>query len=183
MEDKNKNNYLWIGVAVVAVIVIAIIFISNSNKTPIQEEEFILNDDNFELLSLSHHPQTVGVATTLDGVCSRYKEYLDGVSLYDWKEDYQKNEFVISYNIKGASEGYLDEPLSCYILVDNIKYYAGLYEAGAQEIRSSRFCDNPHYGGEVGETCWYARADITKSNSISFCCEGICKTKTLPAYC
>ncbi len=176
-----KTPLIVIGaVVVVAIIVFAIVSIKN--KQPIEKDEFSLSEDNFDLVSLSHSPNALDIDTSIEGVCAQYKMYVKGELPYDWKETYQKNEFIITYNVKDDSPYYL-EPLSCYTIVEGIKYYGKIYEKGVQEKSSNDFCDNPNYHGEVGETCWYARADITKSTDVTLCCNGICKTKTLPAYC
>ena len=165
VEEHHKNkNWLLIGIAVVAVIILAVVFI--------QKEEFVLSDDNFDLLSLSYHSYD---KNSLNGIC---------VSLYKpWEEDYTKYGFVITYNVKGVESTYLDEPLSCYIIIDRIKYYGKIQETGTQEIGSFHFCDNPYYKEGVGESCWYGRVHINKNTDVTLCCEGVCKTKNIPAYC
>ncbi len=191
MKKWLKNSHL--------VFVISAVFLSgcvSQTTTQPQIEKFKLTEDNFNLVSLTWKPYTVGISTTLDGICSQYKNYqIENPSV--WDKNYQLQEFVISYNVQDykswlQSKNFKteDQKMDCSVIVDGVKWYAKFGHIGWSEgassdsdsvIYSSRFVDN--LSGECANGCRYARADMMKSSEITFCCNGVCKTKTLPNYC
>ena len=196
------NTKYLVGIGALGIICVVLMSgCIQQKQTPSQsEEEFILTENNFEFISVSHSPEHYRISSkTLDKICADYKagekysSYVDGERV-DYT-DYQKNTFIMTHRLDGPRHYPVpEEPgaqsiyfeWDCYVIVDGIKYYHTWNhgESGINELHSTRFCDDPNCKDfERSKCCNPARVDITKDTDITLCANGICKTKTLPAYC
>ena len=157
--------------AIVGLVIISFVSMHSEPTIKQLEENFVLSKDNFDLVSVSYGQNS--------GDCSS-----------GFRQDYTSN-FIITYNLDALYEEQysgtiynLAGDLNCYVLLNGVKYYGHIDTAGIREIPSYFFEENPSCDNNGrSDNCNYPRAYITQSTDITLCCEGICKTKTLPAYC
>jgi hypothetical protein len=153
-------------------------------------ENLVLNDSNFNLVSLTWNQNIRDMCDIYNGILNGTTACTSRISV-SCLDQYKMQDFVMTYVIRNPQHlqfhttypnGTYTQSVDCYVIVDGVKYdYHRLYDAtdGTAEMGSWEF------GVQPSCSSWgcQATADMTKDNYIALCCAGVCKSNTLSAYC
>jgi hypothetical protein len=153
----------------------------------VNTDEFFLTEANFDFVGITPY-------NDFDQRCEIYKMFLNQTLPNGGSDENTRMGFYVTYNIKDVPEEFQEFPgkpqfpilkdyVSCSLEVEGKAFQKlDVSRYGVNNIDRSEFCDN----AIMSTTSQYCvppvknpSLDITKDTSMTLCCQGVCKTKTV----